>query len=132
MNFIPFKKLFASFEKQTGWVWLFCIVLLSVQIGGAHLHVCFDGTEKTVSVHAGELNVQDEHSGIHHADTDLNLVDSGVTKTYVQLLHAPALIAALVVLCLHVVTRSIPSPTYAPPFFRFIPQRFSAPRAPPR
>jgi hypothetical protein len=124
--------IFPSLTKQTAWIWLFCIALLAVRIGGAHLHLCFDGSEPPISVHVGELSAQDEHGGIHHADKDLNLVDSGVAKVFVQVLAAPALIAALVVLCLHIVARSIPVSTYAPPLFRFIPQRFSAPRAPPR
>lgn len=124
--------IFSLRTKKTGWIWLFCIVLLAVRIGGAHLHLCFDGTEQPLSVHVGELSAHDEHGGIHHADKDLNLVDSGVAKAFVQGLYAPVLITAIVMLCLQVVARSTLRSTYVPPFFRFIPQRFSAPRAPPR
>lgn len=124
--------IFSSLKKQTGWIWLFCIVILAVRIGGAHLHLCFDGSEQPVSVHVGELVAHDEHDGIHHTDKDLNLVDSGVAKTLIQVLSAPALIAAIIVLCLSIAERGTPSPTYSPPLFRFIPHRFTAPRAPPR
>lgn len=119
-------------KKQTSWIWLLCIVFLAVRIGGAHLHLCFDGEEPPFSVHAGESTNHDEHDGIHHADTDLNLLDSASAKTFVKIQYTPALIAALIVLCVHLVVRRLAITTYSPPLFRFIPPRFTAPRAPPR
>ncbi|MDB6062917.1 MAG: hypothetical protein JWM78_3020 [Verrucomicrobiaceae bacterium] len=122
----------STFKKHSGWIWLLCFALIAVRIGGAHLHLCFDGMEQPLAIHAGDIAEHDDHSDVPHSDTDLNLVDSGIAKTITQLFHLPALIAAIVLLCLQTVARGIPSATYNPPLFRFIPHRFSAPRAPPR
>lgn len=122
----------SSLKKQTGWIWLFCVVLLAVRIGGAHLHLCFDGMEPPLAVHAGEQIGHDDHHGPQHSDADLNLLDSGIAKTFVQVLSAPALLAAIAILVLHIVVRRTPALAYHPPFLRLIPLRFSAPRAPPR
>jgi len=38
-----------------------CLAMISLRVAGAHLHLCFDGTEPPVSYHVGD-------SGQHHAD----------------------------------------------------------------
>jgi hypothetical protein len=73
----------------------------------------------------------ENHADTQHFDTDLSLVDDGLAKTIKLSLFAPALLAALLVLCLRVLTRAVPASIYSPPLFRFVPSRFSAPRAPP-
>lgn len=40
---------------------LLCVAVLLLRVGGAHLHLCFDGSEPPVSMHLGD-------SGVHHAD----------------------------------------------------------------
>jgi hypothetical protein len=40
---------------------LLCIAVLILRVGGAHLHLCFDGSEPPMSMHLGD-------SGVHHAD----------------------------------------------------------------
>jgi hypothetical protein len=125
----------SQYAPAMRWIWLLCIVLLAVRMGGAHLHLCFDGMEPPLAIHAGDIAGHDqpgyEHADTQHVDTDLSLVDDGVAKT-IQLTLLPALLAALLVLCLREIIRSTPASTYSPPLFRFIPSRFSAPRAPPR
>jgi hypothetical protein len=137
----------SRFASHTRWIWLLCIVLLAVRMSGAHLHLCFDGAEPPFAIHAGDIaghddflgehgfgndNYAENHADIQHSDTDLSLVDDGLAKTIKLSLFAPALLAALLVLCLRIITRAVPASIYSPPLFRFIPSRFSAPRAPPR
>lgn len=124
--------MFSSRKKPTSWIWLLCIVLLAVRIGGAHLHLCFDGMEPPLAVHAGEPMGHDAHHDEQHSDADLNLLDNGIAKTFAQANIAPALIAALIVLFVRLTSTGTPISIYRPPFFRFIPLRFSSPRAPPR
>ena len=38
-----------------------CLALLVMRISGAHLHLCFDGSEPPLSYHVAD-------SGVHHAD----------------------------------------------------------------
>jgi hypothetical protein len=40
---------------------LLCVGVLILRIGGAHLHLCFDGSEPPIAMHLGD-------SGVHHAD----------------------------------------------------------------
>lgn len=126
----------SRFSPPMRWIWLLCIVLLAVRMGGAHLHLCFDGLEPPLAIHAGDIAGHDGEqldtpTDIQHADTDLSLVDDGVAKT-IKLTLMPMLLAALLLLCLRPAMGSSRAAIYSPPLFRFIPPRFSAPRAPPR
>ncbi len=81
---------------------LFCVALLVVHVGGAHLHLCFDGSEPPSSLHLMD-------SGLHHAGPgadaghqDVNLALAGEALTKLKLgsidLDLPVLlIAALLV-----------------------------------
>src|SRR5690242_12528275 len=120
----------SRFASHTRWIWLLCLVLLAVRMGGAHLHLCFDGMEPPLAVHAGDIVEHgDEHASQHHdenankqhADVDLNLVDNGIAKTIKQIAAMPILLAALIVLCLQGLVRTLPAPAYSTPLFQFIP-----------
>ena len=54
---------------------LLCAVLIAARIGGAHLHVCFDGSEPPVSLHLVEASQHHEQdpSGFTHVDQDMSL-----------------------------------------------------------
>lgn len=121
-----------SSRKQTSWIWLLCIVLLAVRIGGAHLHLCFDGMEPPLTVHAGEQIGHDAHHDEQHTDADLSLLDNGIAKTFAQANITLALLAVFIFLFVRITSTGAPIAIYRPPFFRFIPLRFSSPRAPPR
>jgi len=55
-------------------LWLLCAVILVTRISGAHVHLCFDGTEPLVSVHTEEsrLDLGHELSGQGHSDVELD------------------------------------------------------------
>lgn len=44
---------------------LLCALLLVMRVGGAHLHLCFDGSEPPVAVHLLD-------AGMHHAEPWMN------------------------------------------------------------
>lgn len=47
---------------------LICAAMLLVQTGGAHLHLCFDGSEPPVSLHVTDRNHHADHHGGHHGN----------------------------------------------------------------
>lgn len=57
---------------------LLCLALIMVRVGGAHLHLCFDGTEPPASYHAFDDSVHHElpDVSVMHQDADVAL--SGV------------------------------------------------------
>ncbi|MEJ0087375.1 MAG: hypothetical protein WDO72_17010 [Pseudomonadota bacterium] len=48
---------------------LLCAALFVLRIGGTHLHLCFDGSEAPVSLHATD-------SGVHHGEAVASLPHS--------------------------------------------------------
>jgi hypothetical protein len=82
-------------------LWLLCAVILITRISGAHMHLCFDGTEPLVSVHAEESrhDVGHELSNRGHSDLEVSLGgDALFKKTFVAGDLTIALLAALAVL----------------------------------
>jgi len=63
-------------------LWLLCAVILVTRISGAHVHLCFDGTEPLVSVHTEEsrLDLGHELSGQGHSDVELSLGGDALVK----------------------------------------------------
>ncbi|MGE0810146.1 MAG: hypothetical protein AB7N69_05965 [Immundisolibacter sp.] len=73
-----------------------CLALLCARLGGAHLHLCLDGQEAPVSVHASEPGHSDAHHGDPaHSDQDVSLVGEAVTPLSKLFMDLPT---ALVVL----------------------------------
>ena len=51
-----------SAPKKRILIWLLCAVLVMLRVGGGHIHVCLDGSEPPVSIHALDDGLH------HHAD----------------------------------------------------------------
>ena len=52
---------------------LVCLALLMMRVGGAHLHLCFDGTEPPASFHVFDVDLHHESPGasVAHQDADV-------------------------------------------------------------
>ena len=50
-----------------------CVLLALVRVDGGHLHLCLDGTETAISIHAVDLRAHHEGNAavVAHADIDL-------------------------------------------------------------
>lgn len=74
---------------------LLCVALLVVRVGGAHLHLCFDGGEPPVSLH---LMDDAAHTGpgmqSGHQDMDVALAGEAFAKTAKLGLDLPILLIA--------------------------------------
>lgn len=80
---------------------LLCITVLVMRVGGAHLHLCVDGSEPPVSVHlTDDAGLDDSHAGVGkaHHDQDVSLSGEVLAKKLDAALQLPILLAALVVL----------------------------------
>lgn len=104
---------------------LACTALLLVQAAGAHLHLCLDGTQAPLSVHAAvdaghhadaDHGTHDGHGahggpGTHDGqeDLDLKLADTALTKAGKSAPDLP-LLAVLCVLALAVLAPARPLP----------------------
>lgn len=80
-------------------VWLLlliCGALLFARLGGAHLHLCFDGSEPPASLHVTDSGHHpDHHDDRAHADRDVPLVGDALTKSGKWGLDLPLLLTAL-------------------------------------
>ena len=72
---------------------LLCVVLLVVRVGGAHLHLCFDGNEPPVSFHPADDWDHHADAGVStsHEDTDVALSAASIAKSGKQTLDLPLL-----------------------------------------
>src|SRR5690348_14830717 len=61
---------------------LACTILILARTSGAHLHLCFDGTEQPASVHLSEDGDTDLHPGASgtHSDVDVSLIGEALLK----------------------------------------------------
>lgn len=78
---------------------LLCGILLLLRIGGAHLHLCFDGQEPPVTAHLLDGGVEHLHGSTTHEHQDENIDDGSaslVKKSTVDVDLLPLLFAALV------------------------------------
>lgn len=121
----------SSFQSRKSLFWALCIVLLVVRFGGAHWHLCFDGTEQPRAVHIGDVDAAEAGTG--HTDTDLNLVESGLAKYFKSMHDLPALLAAVVLLFFLPLRRAgIPPLPLVPLPCLSLRHHPATPRAPPR
>jgi hypothetical protein len=80
---------------------LVCVTLLVARIGGAHLHLCFDGSEPPASLHVLDVGLHGGVSaGSEHHDYDLMLGEQTLAKYGDQEFDLPALLLAVLVLLL--------------------------------
>jgi hypothetical protein len=98
---------------------LLCVMLLVVRVGGAHLHLCFDGGEPPASLHLMDHGLHHGAPGMdaQHQDTDIAVAGEVVVKLAKLGLDLPVLLlAALLVWSLLQAPRQ-PAPGYRHPFF---------------
>lgn len=122
----------STLHSHKSLLWALCIVLLIVRFGGAHWHLCFDGSEEPRAVHVGDV-ANDHKTEPGHTDTDLNLVESGLAKYFKSIDNLPALLLAVALICLLPTRRQGASAAFfesPPPLL--IHYRLPSPRAPPR
>lgn len=104
--------MFRSNKAQRWLIAMLCIVLLSARVGGAHLHLCFDGLEPPVSMHLADEPL--DHHGpsftITHHDEDISLVADAIAKSAKPKFDIPPMLLAALLLLLLVV-RKIRTPS---------------------
>ena len=107
------RSLFKSHPLMTA---VLCIALLIVRVGGAHLHLCFDGSEPPVSYHAFEDGSAHELPGVDvtHQDADIALAGDLLSKFGKDLIDLPLLLSIAVMLWL------VPRPGRTFGFFRSV------------
>ncbi len=83
-----------------------CVLLLAVlafgfgRLTGAHLHLCFDGSEPPLTLHAGDSAHVDHHAGeTHHEDMDVEPLGDLLAKS-AQVLMLAVLSATILLLAL--------------------------------
>lgn len=90
---------------------LLCALLLSARADGAHLHLCFDGSEPPVSFHAFDVGLHHDEpqSAAPHQDSDVGVLGQLLTKLLtLDLDLPPALLAAVIALFLVPAARMLP------------------------
>lgn len=78
---------------------LLCLALVA-RVGGAHLHLCLDGSEPPVSLHLSDSGVHhaDESSSATHTDQDIAVGAEALVKKSSGDLDLPALAFVLALL----------------------------------
>ena len=96
--------MFRSNNNIQRWlIGMLCIVLLSARVGGAHLHLCFDGLEPPVSMHPADDSFDHHGPGysVAHHDEDISLIADAIAKSAKPKIDIPPmLLAALLLLVL--------------------------------
>jgi hypothetical protein len=82
---------------------VFVLALLAFAFGrltGAHLHLCFDGTEPPLTLHTADSAHVDHHAGeTHHEDLDVEPIGDLLAKS-AQLVMLAVFAAAVLLLAL--------------------------------
>jgi len=58
-----------------------CSLLLSVQVTGAHLHLCFDGQEPPIQLHMLDADESHDEAGFSRTHSDEEVALNGDTST---------------------------------------------------
>ena len=111
------------------YVGLLCVAVLVMRMGGAHLHLCFDGSDPPASVHLTDDDAYHEGAGADgvHDDVDVSLLSVAVGQKPGGSIELPALIAAIFILLSVPLVRGAAPPRGRTPFlipspiFRFQP-----------
>lgn len=79
---------------------LLCAVIVVLRVGGAHLHLCFDGSEPPVSLHTTDSGVHhgDAAASVPHSDQDISLGAEALVKKSSAALDLAALTFAFALL----------------------------------
>lgn len=113
---------------------LLCLLLIAARVSGAHWHLCFDHNEPPLMVHVGDIDLHnDGNTSNSHQDTDLKLVDDGLTKSLSAGLNISMMLTLIALLgLLPLRKQSVPHPNYRVPFFSTgLRPLHAPPRAPP-
>jgi hypothetical protein len=127
--------MFASRPHRSVWIWLVIAAVLTGRFEGAHLHLCFDGSEPPAAVHMADgADHDDAHRAeTQHVDQDVDLSGATLVKKVMDGVDAPVVFAAALLFLLPVVTQSFVRPA---PLLHPLPTRLFAfdppPRGPPR
>ena len=96
-------------------VWLVCIALVVLRVGGVHVHFCADGNEPAASVHLGDSGLDDlDHpkgAGVDASffDSDMSVSGDVLVKKFGLDFDLPAIAAAFTLLLFFlVIVRSVP------------------------
>lgn len=101
--------MFRTHKFQRWLVAMLCIMLLSARVGGAHLHLCLDGQESPVSVHAvddGLDHHQPSASAPHH-DQDISLAADALAKSTKLKVELPPMLLAVLLSLLLLVSHTV-------------------------
>lgn len=111
-------------------VGLLCVAVLAMRMGGAHLHLCLDGTVPQATVQVADTG--SPPGGLHklHHDVDISLVGEGFAKkSFDSAPDLPVLVAAVLVLFILrdptrlLIRREWSFPVRSNPFLRLPPAR---------
>jgi hypothetical protein len=125
--------------QRNVFVWMLCITMLVMRIGGAHIHVCLDGSEPPASLHIGDNGIHDQHhpSGAHvdaaEWDSDVSVPGDALVKNLTGDVDLPTLAATLCLLLFIVPLLRIFTRYLDPPLVRISgrSQLLPPPRGPP-
>lgn len=107
-------------------VWLLlliCGALLFARLGGAHLHLCLDGSEPPAGLHVTHSGHHaDHHDDRAHDDRDVSLLDDALTQSGKSDFDLPLLLTALWLVTvlstrLRITAADSPQPSASPPRF---------------
>ncbi len=75
------------------WIALLVIAVATMPASGAHLHLCFDGSEAPATVHATEDGAHHSDAGLDgtHNDVDVSLAGVALSKKFDSALDLPGL-----------------------------------------
>lgn len=95
---------------------LLLAALLTARVGGAHLHLCFDGSEPPASLHFSDAGHHDDHHADEaHDDVDVSLIAEAAAKLGKLSLDLPLLVtASLILFGLWLAAQRPPSPYRGP------------------
>ena len=114
---------------------LVCAALVALRIAGAHLHLCFDGSEPPVALRVGESGGHhgEELAGFTHSDRDIKVGDDFLSKKPGATMDLGALCSFLALL-LFVIQLGTSLPVYRlpRPARRALTHGLPPPRGPPR
>jgi len=123
------------FGRTPSSIWLLtlvCAVLLFARLGGAHMHLCFDGSGPPASLHVTDSGHHaDHHDREAHDDRDVWPIGDALTQSGKLGMDQPLLLTAFwLVILLFTRPRLVPAD---PPRVALSPPRFCRPplRGPP-
>jgi hypothetical protein len=112
------RPVIRSSNKRRLVVALVCVALVAMRIGGAHLHLCLDGSEPPITLHMSDsgLHHTDEPAGITHSDQEVLIGADALVKKSFSDFELPLIAFAFVLLLfMFARTRDLLPDFFAPP-----------------